>query len=54
VDHHHWHVAVTTLRHHEPHVHLVDGDVTVRTQTTVLQPRLRDRLAANEESCFVP
>jgi len=49
VDHHHRHVAVAALRHHEPHVHLVDGDVSAGTEAD-LHLRLLGLLAADEEA----
>ena len=33
MNHDHRHVAITALRHHEAHVHLIDGDVTTWTQS---------------------
>ena len=52
VDHDHRKVAVTALRHHVPHVHLVDGDVPPGTEVAQLAFRLLDLLAADEEAAL--
>ena len=45
-------VAVAALRHHIPHVHLIDGDVSARAEVPQLTLRLLDLLAANEEAAL--
>jgi hypothetical protein len=54
MDHHYWEVGVPALRHHVPHVHLIDGDVTPRTKVAQLTLRLFSLFAADEEAalCF--
>ena len=52
VDHHHRHVPVTALGHHEPHVHLVDGDVAPGTEAAQLHLGLLGLLAADEEAAL--
>ena len=52
MDHHHRDVAVTALRHHVPHVHLVDGDVPTRTEAAQLHLRLLGLVAADEEAAL--
>ena len=52
VHHHDGHVAVAALRHHVPHVHLIDGDVPARAKVAQLTLRLFDLLAADEEAAL--
>ena len=52
MDHHHRDVAVTALRHHVPHVHLVDGDVAPRAEVAQLHLGLFGLLAADEEAAL--
>ena len=52
VDHHHRDVAVAALRHHVPHVHLVDGDVAPGTEAAQLHLGLLGLLAADEEAAL--
>ena len=50
MEHHDRKVAVAALRHHVPHVHLVDGDVPPGTEVAQLALRLIGLLAADEEA----
>ena len=50
--HHHGHVAIAALRHHVPHVHLIDGDVSPGAEVAQLTLRLFDLLAADEEAAL--
>ena len=50
--HHHGHIAVTALRHHVAHVHLVDGDVSARAEVAQLALCLFDLVAADEEAAL--
>ena len=52
VHHHDRNVAVAALRHHVPHVHLVDGDVTAGREVSQLHCGLFDLLAADEEAAL--
>ena len=52
MDHHHGDVAVAALRHHVPHVHLVDGDVPARAEAAQLHLRLLSFVAADEEAAL--
>ena len=52
MDHHHRHVAVTALRHHVAHVHLVDGDVPTGAEVAQFRLRLIDLVAADEEAAL--
>ena len=50
--HHHGRVAVAALRHHVPHIHLVDGDVSAGTEVAQFPLRLIDLVAADEEAAL--
>ena len=52
MDHHHRKVAVTALRHHVAHVHLIDGDVAPRTEVAQLHLCLFGLVAADEEAAL--
>ena len=52
MDHHHRNIAVAALRHHVPHVHLIDGDVPSGTEVAQLTLCLFDLVAADEEAAL--
>ena len=52
MNHHHGRVAVAALRHHVPHVHLVDGDVPPGAEVAQFPLRLFDLVAADEEAAL--
>ena len=52
MDHHHRKVAITALRHHVADVHLIDGDVALRTEVAQFHPCLFNLVAADEEAAL--